>query len=536
MSTVNSSGDLSTILAVDPFSVNSAVFQANNFFDQHAFIAFDDFYYLDYVATIDTPTYLEAFLNFANGDAIFTGVDMDLTIGIVNTIDFTGDGGSFSFAGKLTYSFGTIDKWDFTSVSAMDGTEGYLMEGNLRLSPNGGMHGTATRQVTYTNGFEIEYIGRFAAGSEKGFYSNINVSDLNGSFSLAGHFAKLEVTDAIFQSFTFDEFIDYAPLFRGGDTYVVADGTREWHGFAGNDKMYGGAAIDTLYGDAGNDTLDGGANDDILAGGIGNDLYFVDSGADSIIELAGEGTDTVSSTVSFDLSLQALNVENLILTGGANIDATGNDGKNTLTGNSGDNRLDGGIGADRMIGGAGNDTFVVDNTGDTISDISGLDTVESSINFTLGTGVENLELYGAALRGTGNNAANIITGNASANTLSGLGGGDILDGGIGGDTLTGGAGADIFTFTATDGVSDTVTDFNRVQGDKLDISDLLTCFDPFTDDITQFVRIDSIGTGSVLFVDADGGGDSFVQIATLARATGLTDEDALLTAGVLIAG
>lgn len=536
MSTVNSTGDLSTILAVDPFSVNLALDAGFTFFDLHAFIAFDDFYYLDYVAVIDTPTYIEAFLNFANGDAIFTGTNMDLVVGVVNTIDFVGDGGSFSFAGQLDYSFGTIDKWTFTSVSAMDGTEGFLMEGaNLRLAPNGGMHGTATRQVTYTNGIEIEYIGSFGAGTQKGFYTNINVTDPSGSFSLAGKFMKSEVTTATFVCFTFDEFLDYAPLFKGSDTYTLTDGMRDWHGFDGNDKMYGGAAADTLSGDAGNDTLDGGGGNDILTGGAGNDLYFIDSGADTIVELAAGGTDTVSTGVSFDLSL-ALNTENLVLTGGGNIDATGNDGRNTLTGNGGDNRIDGGLGADNMAGGAGNDTFVVDNTGDKITDTFGSDTVESSVNFTLGLGLENLELYGAALRGTGNTAGNSITGNANANTLSGLGGDDILDGGIGSDTLTGGVGADIFTFSATDGASDTVTDFNRLQGDKIDISDLLTGFDPLADDITQFVRIDTVGTGSVLFVDADGGGDSFVQIATLTRATGLTDEDALLTAGVLIAG
>ncbi|MDI1226258.1 MAG: calcium-binding protein [bacterium] len=535
MSTVNTTGDLSTILAVDPFSVNGAVNQGNNFFDLHAYIAFDDFYNLDYVATIDTPTYLEAFLTFANGDAIFTGTDMDLIVGTVDTIDFVGDGGSFSFAGLLTYSYGSIDKWDFTSVSAMNGTEGYLMEGKLRLSPNGGMHGTATRQVAYTNGVEIEYIGSFGAGTQKGFYTNINVTDVNGSFSLAGNFAKSAVTTATFVCFTFDEFLDYAALFKNGDTYTVNDGQREWHGFDGNDKMYGGAAIDTLTGDAGNDTLDGGAGDDILSGGIGNDLYFVDGAGDVIVELAGGGTDTVSSAVSYDLGLQAANTENLTLTGVLDIDATGTAGINSLTGNSGNNRLDGGAGADKMAGGAGNDTFVVDNTGDRITDTSGLDTVESSLNFTLAPGLENLELYGAALRGTGNSAGNVITGNANANVFSGLGGNDILDGGIGADTLTGGTGADIFTFTATDGVSDTVTDFNRTLGDKIDISDLLTGFDPMTDDITQFVRIDTVGTGSVLFVDADGGGDSFIQIATLTRATALTDEDALLTAGVLIA-
>jgi Ca2+-binding RTX toxin-like protein len=145
-------------------------------------------------------------------------------------------------------------------------------------------------------------------------------------------------------------------------------------------------------------------------------------------------------------------------------------------------------------------------------------------------------MTGGAVTGIGNTGNNIIdsTGSSVGNTLSGMNGDDTLDGGMGADILTGGSGADNFKFTATDGASDTVTDFSRVQGDRIDISDLLAGFN--ADEITQFVRIDTVGTGSVLFVDADGGGDSFVQIATFTRATGLPDEDALLTAGVLIAG
>lgn len=79
-------------------------------------------------------------------------------------------------------------------------------------------------------------------------------------------------------------------------------------------------------------------------------------------------------------------------------------------------------------------------------------TLLSSGNIGLGSGINNLRLLGtAALQATGNAAANAMTGNAAANTLNGMagadrisggGGNDYLLGGFGNDTLSGNAGAD----------------------------------------------------------------------------------------------
>ena len=138
-------------------------------------------------------------------------------------------------------------------------------------------------------------------------------------------------------------------------------------------------------------------------------------------------------------------VENLVLTGSADLTGTGNAADNSLTGNTGANllqglggndTLNGGAGADQMEGGTGNDTYVVDNPLDQVVEPSGadggLDLVQAAISYTLPGLVENLTLTGTAANGTGNELANTIVGNAAANVLDGLGGADTMRG-MGGD-------------------------------------------------------------------------------------------------------
>ena len=183
--------------------------------------------------------------------------------------------------------------------------------------------------------------------------------------------------------------------------------------------------VRTTAGDDTSEALNGDALRDIMFGGGGNDTLNGAAGNDSLT--AGAGADTVNGDAGNDL-----------LNGGT--------GADTLSGGAGNDSLNGGAGVDAMIGGLGNDTYVVSDAGDTAvesSSVGGTDLVNSSVSFTLGSNVENLTLTGgAAINGTGNNAANILTGNGAANTLSGLGGIDQILGGGGIDTLNGGDGAD----------------------------------------------------------------------------------------------
>ncbi|QNM82992.1 cadherin-like domain-containing protein [Sphingomonas sabuli] len=182
------------------------------------------------------------------------------------------------------------------------------------------------------------------------------------------------------------------------------------------------------------DTLDGGIGADVMYGLTGNDLFYVDNVGDAVVENAGEGDDTVRSSVTYRLPA---NVETISLTGSANINAVGNGLDNRLYGNSGDNVLNGSTGADYMLGGVGDDTYIVDNLGDRAieNDGEGIDTVRSSVDFRLTRYVENLVLTGTgAIEGIGNAFDNVIVGNAGDNFIHGAGGSDSMRGGEGNDT------------------------------------------------------------------------------------------------------
>ncbi|ULA63471.1 MAG: hypothetical protein LZF86_110167 [Nitrospira sp.] len=223
-------------------------------------------------------------------------------------------------------------------------------------------------------------------------------------------------------------------------TYVLGENIE-------NLTLVGSAAINAT-GNALDNVLAGNGAANVLTGGAGNDTYVVGIG-DTVVESVSGGTDTVQSALTYMLGS---NIENLTLTGASAINGTGNALDNVLIGNSAANVL---------TGGTGNDTYVI-GAGDTVVENAnaGIDTIQSSVAWTLGSNFENLTLTGAgAVNGTGNSLANVLTGNAAANTLSGGSGSDTLAGGQGNDILSGGNGNDTFQFFRGDG-QDLIQDNN----------------------------------------------------------------------------
>jgi Ca2+-binding RTX toxin-like protein len=275
---------------------------------------------------------------------------------------------------------------------------------------------------------------------------------------------------------------DYIDGGAGDDRLYGGDGNDRIIGWQGNDTIYGYRGNDALGGGDGNDYLNGGSGNDEMYGGDGNDRYVVDSSEDSVTEYANQGIDTVSSFINYTLGD---NLERLYLIGNSAYQGIGNDLDNSIYGNDlsnllmghagndwlegrggddvihggdgndsiyggddndylygegGHDIIDGGRGDDRMEGGEGNDRYLVDSSNDIVNELAnqGIDTVLSSVNYTLGDNLENLELTGTAYLGVGNSLNNIIEGNDSNNRLSGLGGRDRIYGGGGLDYIYGG--------------------------------------------------------------------------------------------------
>jgi Ca2+-binding RTX toxin-like protein len=140
--------------------------------------------------------------------------------------------------------------------------------------------------------------------------------------------------------------------------------------------------------------IDGGAGADNMSGGGGDDTYFVDNAGDFLFEMAGDGFDTVYSSVSYGLSeapppppgydpyagasihlwyTGENQIERLVLTGTGNLNGSGNSSSQTIDGNSGANTLDGKAGNDTLNGADGNDLLISGTGSDTLHGGAGSD-------------------------------------------------------------------------------------------------------------------------------------------------------------------
>ncbi len=311
---------------------------------------------------------------------------------------------------------------------------------------------------------------------------------------------------------------------KGNDVLIVKSGSTQGavlSGGDGNDQLVGANGNDILTGGPGIDSIDGGAGDDLITidkfdnlnnikGGLGFDVLVIEGDGDVSFTLDNLGVEVVNGNQGNNV-FTANGSQDVVISGGAGNDTiTGGQGNDRLEGNegndslngrigddnliggSGDDYINGGAGNDTMNGGSGNDIYVVDSTGDVVTETSTLateiDTVQSSISYTLGANVENLTLTGTGnINGTGNSLNNTITGNAANNILNagvgndsvfGMEGTDTIFGGIGADTLTGGLGADRFVyFNFNDSLlpaTDRIIDFNPGQGDRIALTSLPT--------------------------------------------------------------
>ena len=503
-----------------------------------------------------------------SGDVNGDGFD-DLVIGT------SGGGGAFEGSTYILYGHGGAQA-PSVSLGSLDAQTGMRIEGEHPGDLIG--HGIGAGDF---NGDGLADIIVGAPGSDSDSRQNVGAA-----YVVYGQPLPF-VGNNSGQTYTGSTGADVLNGLGGNDTLYGMNGDDIIDGGSENDRLYGGANNDSLVGGAGNDYLDGGTGADVMTGGLGNDIFIVDDIGD-VCSDAGVGSDRVRASVSFNLGS---NIENLQLTGAANINGTGNELANQLDGNSGNNTLGGGAGADlikgedgndilngdagadqllggdgadtlnggadndilnggagldtlnggegidllegglgddilngdagadqlfggdgadilrggegndvlrgeagldSLFGGAGDDTYFIDADLDTVTEVAneGIDTVRTTVSYTLGANVERLVLEGSGdLNGTGNALANVLTGNAGANHLQGMGGADnlyggdgadIIDGGGGNDILAGGLGADRFlvgqesiNLSSAPGATietDVLTDLIASQGDILDLS------------------------------------------------------------------
>ena len=418
---------------------------------------------LTYSATLADGTALPSWLSFNSTTRAFSGTPVNANVGSLEVKVTATDTGNLSASN--TFSLTVTNVNDAPTVAApladQQTTQGTVF--NLMVP--------ATTFADVDSGDALTYSATLTNGASLPSWLSFNpVTRTFSGTPQAGDVGTLDVRVTATDQGNLNAVDVFALMIvpsggtAGNDIVIGTSGNDVLDGLAGDDVLRGLAGNDTLIGGAGNDLLDGGPGADSMTGGTGSDTYVVNTG-DTVVEAANAGTDTVLSNVSHTL---AANVELLVLTGTNAINGTGNSLANGITGNAAANVLDGGASADVLAGLDGNDTYLVDNAGDLIVELAnnGIDTVQSSVTFTLGANVENLALTGTAvINGIGNGSANVMIGNGGANMLSGAGGADTLRGGLGSDRLNGGSGNDTFLFGRGDG-QDLVQD-NSGAADKL---------------------------------------------------------------------
>ena len=129
---------------------------------------------------------------------------------------------------------------------------------------------------------------------------------------------------------------------------------------------------------------------------------------------------------------------------------------------------------------------------------------------------------GADIAITGGDGNDTIYGGAGNDSLAGNDGADMLVGGEGADTLAGGLGADTLVLgmepghggddgdptTGGDGITDTIADFNSLQGDTID----LTALNLSNADLEDIIGAATVPTDGTVALDLSDYGGGLVSI------------------------
>ncbi len=349
-------------------------------------------------------------------------------------------------------------------------------------------------------------------------------------------------------------------------TYVVSDGELTDQGHVGitvtdMNQVTGAAARDTLYGTVGDDWLQGLGDRDKLYGYDGSDYLQGGSGSDWLHDGWGRGyvdrLDGGTGDDNYAVVSRNTHRPDVIITDASGMDVvlfmdseavpgptvaflerhlsvewTGGDDVRIVAENALGNRVEMLL-EDQLL--ALNDDFGAGIEYFRLSTSASNTSLGGTYLFDVKSWLQNDAVF--VSNGTdGNDTLTGITKASLKDALYGGEGNDLLYGQDGLDVLFGEAGADTFVFESASAFNDIdiIEDFSLAEDDKIDISDLITGYDPLQDAITDFIEITSSGFDTVLKVDANGGADNFVQVTTLKGVTGLEDEDALEADGNLI--
>ena len=314
------------------------------------------------------------------------------------------------------------------------------------------------------------------------------------------------------------------------------NGNNTLDGAGGNDSLDGGIGNDVLIGGAGKDAMFGGKGNDQMKGGLDDDVYVVDDAGDTVEEVAGQGKDSIITSLStFNLTTNGANVEGLIHNTSSNATLTGNNLGNVINGNTGEDIIDGKDGNDSLNGGSANDSLTGSLGNDMLTGEAGIDTLTGgsgndiyiledfdvvvegvgqgtdevrfavSINMTGAlANIENAKLLassGASI--VGNDLNNVLTGNTGSNNLIGAIGNDTLNGGEGNDTLEGGDGNDKMIGGKGNDVYQVLTKTDSVTENAGEGTDKVFAFISYTlganvEDLEIATAADLNGTGNGL--------------------------------------